>query len=195
MSGARAVRSVAVCAALIAAVTLPGCATTKSVLPTCAPPVGDLIKLMAQSVPSATELPCIRSLPLGWSYAGSDVRSGAAQFWLDSDRAGSRAVEVGLEPACATGGAAPVSGSPDASGAQVLEEPVGSTPGYSANRYLVFPGGCVTYRYRFTAGAGEALADEADEALSLVPRSVVVSQVEDQFGLPLCGAEAPPCPG
>ena len=29
--------------------------------------------LMAQSVPSATLLPCIRALPAGWTYGGSDV--------------------------------------------------------------------------------------------------------------------------
>jgi hypothetical protein len=182
--GAAAAMRRAVVAAAVVGAALPACASSDTPVPTCATPVGDLVKLMAQSVPSATQVPCIRSLPLGWSYAGSDVRSGVARFWLDSDRAGDRAVEVGLAPACATGGAAAVPPSPDESGIQVLEGPPGSTPGFSANRYLVFPGGCVTYRYRFDAGA-----------LSLIPRSIVVSQVEDQFDLSLCGAEAPPCPG
>jgi hypothetical protein len=195
VGAAAAIRRALVVAAVIGAAALPACASSDAPVPTCATPVGDLIKLMAQSVPSATQVPCIRSFPLGWSYAGSDVRSGVARFWLDSDRAGGRAVEVGLAPACATGGATPVSPSPDESGIQVLEEPLGSTPGFSANRYLVFSGGCVTYRYRFAAGAAAALAEEADEALSLIPRSIVVSQVEDQFDLSLCGAEAPPCAG
>ena len=52
--------------------------------------------LEAQAVPSATLIPCILPLPGGWSYGGSEVRSGLARFWLDSDRAGARAAEVRL---------------------------------------------------------------------------------------------------
>ena len=56
--------------------------------------------LEAQAVPSATLIPCILPLPGGWSYGGSQVRSGLAQFWLDSDRAGTHAAEVRLTRAC-----------------------------------------------------------------------------------------------
>ena len=34
---------------------------------------GELFVLMAQSVPSATLIPCIEALPAGWAYGGSDV--------------------------------------------------------------------------------------------------------------------------
>lgn len=59
---------------------------------------GDLFVLMAQSVPSATLIPCIEALPVGWTYGGSDVRDGVARFWLDSDRGGFHAVEVHSRP-------------------------------------------------------------------------------------------------
>ena len=42
---------------------------------------GELFVLMAQSVPSATLLPCIEALPAGWTYGGSDVGSGTSTFW------------------------------------------------------------------------------------------------------------------
>src|SRR4029453_4009352 len=49
---------------------------------------GELFVLMAQSVPSATLIPCIEALPVGWTYGGSDVSNGVARFWLRSDRRG-----------------------------------------------------------------------------------------------------------
>ena len=182
-------------AAILAGAALPACVSSQSFAPTCSRPVGSLTILMAQSVPSATELPCIRSFPPGWGYGGSDVRSGTARFWLDSDRAGFRAVEVDLSSACSTTGAAAVPASSDETGARAFEEPLSLPPHLSANRYLLFPGGCVTYRYRFGAGTSTTLALEAEETLSLVPRSIVVSQVQAEFGLTLCGAGASPCPG
>ena len=66
--------------------------------------------LAAQAVPSATSVPCIASLPAGWDLGGAYVRRDKAQFWLDSDRAEPRAVDVSLLPAqaCAVTGASEV---------------------------------------------------------------------------------------
>src|SRR5206468_5465957 len=50
-----------------------------------APPVcgtGRTMVLMAQSVPSAKRLPCIRSLPLGWSLSGTTIVRDRANFEL-----------------------------------------------------------------------------------------------------------------
>ena len=61
--------------------------------------------LMAQSVPTATWVPCISAaLPLGWQFHHFDARNGVSRFWLDSDRDGQQAVEVRLTESCATGG-------------------------------------------------------------------------------------------
>ena len=64
---------------------------------------------------------------------------------------------------------------------------------FTADRYFLFPGGCVTYRYRFAVGAEATLALEADQAITFGLRSALVERVEDEFGLTLCGAGAPPC--
>jgi hypothetical protein len=56
--------------------------------------------LVAQAVPTATLVPCILEFPAGWSYGGSDVRRGLARYWLSSDRAGVRSVEIALSPSC-----------------------------------------------------------------------------------------------
>ena len=148
--------------------------------------------LMAQSVPSATLLPCIRALPAGWTYGGSDVNSASSRFWLDSDRAGIHAVEVSLTSRCEVAGALDVTNSTSETGVRDYIRELVLHP-FSANRYFTFPGGCVTYRYRF-GGTGDAvLALEADEALTFGPRAAVVAKVHRELGLTLCGAGAPPC--
>ena len=48
----------------------------------------NILHLVAQAVPSATLIPCIDRLHTGWTYGGSEVRSGFVRFWLDSDRVG-----------------------------------------------------------------------------------------------------------
>src|SRR5207253_1051072 len=67
--------------------------------PVTTPPecgTGNAMILMAQAVPSATRLPCIATLPSGWTFGGADMQRGRARFWLDSDRAGARAIVVTL---------------------------------------------------------------------------------------------------
>src|SRR5439155_434694 len=64
------------------------------IAPECGP--NHAMILSAQAVPSATALPCLSTLPSGWTYGGGDIHSVRARFWLDSDQAGVRAVTVTL---------------------------------------------------------------------------------------------------
>ena len=153
---------------------------------------GELFVLMAQSVPSATLIPCIEALPAGWAYGGSDVSDEMARFWLDSDRGGLHAVEVSLTVSCPITGAVDVTNSTSEGGVRVYLAEFDLHP-FSANKYFVFPGGCVTYRYRFGPDAEPTLALEADEAVTFGLRTVLVRQVHQELGLTLCGAGAPPC--
>jgi hypothetical protein len=152
----------------------------------------ELLLLAAQAVPSATLLPCVVAFPAGWSYGGSDVRSDNARFWLASDRAGWHAVEVSLTRSCTTIGAIDMTASTQEFGVRELVRTYDLEP-FTADRYFLFPGGCVTYRYRFAVGAEATLALEADQAVTFGLRSALVERVEDEFGLTLCGAGAPPC--
>ena len=44
--------------------------------------------LMAQSVPSASLVPCVQLLPVGWTVAEVAVNNGRSVITLDHDRAG-----------------------------------------------------------------------------------------------------------
>ena len=146
-----------------------------------------LVVLMAQSVPSATQVPCVATLPAGWELGGSHVERTEATFWLDSDIGGDHAVEVTLRPPdeCGLDGTTQVPS--DEVGTERYERPEQVRPQLRATRYYVFPGGCATYEFAFDE-PDPSLMFVAEQALAFQPRSTLVDHVRDQTGLDLCGA-------
>jgi hypothetical protein len=169
-----------------------GCTPTDSTTPACDDPGGRANVLVAQSVPTATRLPCVESLPAGWTVAGATVRDSGTTFWLDSVLSGVHAVEVTLTETCDTSGASEIVPSADEVGARVTVEPTSLDP-YESTRFIEFEGGCVTYRYVFNPGTPATVALEIDASLSFLPRDAVALAVEVTSGATLCGAGAPPC--
>ena len=157
--------------------------------PSCG--TGHSMILSAQAVPSAALLPCIAALPAGWSVGGTDIASGRASLWLDSDRAGPRAVTVTLTATCDTSGAQQIPS--DQPGTRRFEHPLSLAPQFSGLRFYTFPGGCVTYRFSFAQGTSPALAVAVDNALAFQSRSTLVNYVRHTEGLMLCGRGAA-CP-
>jgi hypothetical protein len=193
------IRRVALAAAMLAATVIALWASVNAFRPAGAilvnPPVcgtGHSIILSAQAVPSSAMLPCVAALPSGWSAGGADIRNGRALFWLDSDRAGGRAVTVTLTAACDTSGASRIPS--DQPGAARFERPLSLQPRFTLLRMYTFAGGCVTYQFSFVTGAAPTLAIPVDTAIAFEPRSVLVGYVERTEDLALCGRGAP-CPG
>jgi hypothetical protein len=154
----------------------------------------NLLVLLAQSVPSATSVPCVASLPAGWSIGDVKIRNDQGTFWLDSEVAGARAVEVTLFPPehCTVESATEVPS--DEVGMRRFEDPEALPPDLRSTRTYVFDGGCVTYTFDFGGDATAALTFAADNALAFQPREALVREVRENTGLRLCGAGAP-CPG
>ena len=61
--------------------------------------------LQAQAVPSASQVPCVRDLPVGWTLAEVAVNDGRSVLTLNHDRAGDAALVVRLTASCDPGGA------------------------------------------------------------------------------------------
>lgn len=181
-------------AAIMLGLSASACSVNADSLPGCDAGSDRLFVLAAQAVPSATLLPCVAELPSGWTFGGSDTRSGMFQFWLNSDRAGLRAAQVTLQASCIPGTALEVTPAIDEVGTRRFEQPLQLPPSFAANRYYRFTGGCVIYEYRFAQGAPATLALEADQALTFRPRQPLVDELR-KHDLVLCGAGAPPCPG
>jgi hypothetical protein len=180
--------------AMAIAIVSVACTPVDPAQPICSQPEDAIVVLQAQSVPSATQLPCIAELPIGWRFGGSLVNDGGSTLWLDHDRAGVHAVEVELTASCDVSAGVEVPPAPDEVGMRTYQEPESLDP-FVGSRSLVFDGGCIVYRYRFAPDSEPALVIEADSAVSVVPRSSVVAEVRETLDLTVCGAEAPPCEG
>lgn len=190
-AGRRATWCVAI---VLVGVALPACAARQFNQVTCDQADPSLV-LAAQAVPSARLLPCIEEFPVGWIFGGSEIRNGLVRFWLDSDRAGLQALEVRLTRSCDVSEAVEVAPGLGEAGTQRFEEPISLPPHFVANRYYVFSGGCITYRFAFDPNASPALAVDIDEALDFTPRASLVERMREAVGLELCGVGASPCPG
>ena len=166
----------------------PGNDLQVAAVPTCG--TNNAMVVLAQSVPSATSVPCMQSLPAGWELGGVDARRGRSRFWLDSDRAGRRAVVATLLPPGACGLEGATEAQSDEVGMRRFDLPDPPGRGRSGNRAYEFPGGCVTYRFGFAAGNDVSLMREAEEALAFQPRVQLVSHVWERHGLYLCGVLA-----
>jgi len=139
------------------------------------------VLLIAQSVPTSSWVPCLRTaVPLGWDFSHLDARNGTARFSLDSDRDGDRAIEVLLEASCDTAGATEIPS--DRDGMRRLERVTQVSPRYVGKRYYVFAGGCLTFAFRLDGNSpGEALA-LASQVVGVVPREDLQAQVREDSG-------------
>ena len=149
--------------------------------PSCV--TNDSLILQAQSVPTATLLPCIQTLPLGWSFSGLDVVDGRSRLFLDSDRAGFRAVNITLAPSCDTAGAS--ENPTDEPGTRLYERVFLREDRYSATRYYTFEGGCAIYEFELEGPGRAGLAQEASLAMSFLPRDTLEQEVFEKTGLEL----------
>jgi tRNA A-37 threonylcarbamoyl transferase component Bud32/membrane-associated phospholipid phosphatase len=98
--------------------------------------------LLAQSVPSASLVPCLGPLPAGWSLGPVTVNDGRSVIHLNHDRAGTNVLVIELTAGCDPQGA--VQASSTQSQVRRYERIDRQTTRYQAVVLDQFPGGCVT---------------------------------------------------
>ena len=127
--------------------------------------------LEAQSVPSASLVPCLRSLPAGWTLSNVTVNNGRSVLTLDHDRAGPAALVVrltaGCDPSAAVEGP---SANPRVRHYQQIESPAGQ---FTATWYDQFPGGCVTSQLHLTSDPNGEFAAQAPGVLGFTTRAAL----------------------
>jgi membrane-associated phospholipid phosphatase/tRNA A-37 threonylcarbamoyl transferase component Bud32 len=137
--------------------------------------------LQAQAVPTAALVPCVASLPVGWSFGLLTVNDGRSTITVNHDRAGSKALDLRFAASCDLTGASEVVA--DVPGARRFDQgPVDGT-----NIILrwseVFPGGCATVRLSSRSSAPEVLDDvtsEASRVIGLVSRDDLALELESR---------------
>ena len=143
--------------------------------------------LMAQAVPTASQLPCVELLPAGWTVSDVFVRNGRVRFSLNSDRVGMHAVQVVFQQFCTLGNVTRVPS--DHPGTRRYQEVISIEPGrrYQGAVHYLFPGGCVTYRLDFRSDEQARPLGEVLLALGFVPRDALRQTLDDFSGgkLPL----------
>jgi hypothetical protein len=170
--------------AAVVPVLSAGCSGDSTVaiggLPQCTPRPGTVsagVVVMAQAVPSARWLPCVRAVPVGWTFDELKPRDGSATFSLSAGPDGQRALVVLLRPTCDTGGSTEVpSGEP---AMRRYDGPVRANPGYSSERHYVFDGGCVTYRFDLRGASAAQPVTPLTAAMGFVNRAELARLVHD----------------
>jgi hypothetical protein len=136
--------------------------------------------LQAQAVPSAQLIPCVDVIPAGWGFQGLDVRDGGATIFLDSDRAGFRAVEIELTRTCDLADTTEVAS--DEPGTRQFDRIFEVGANIVATRHYTFEGGCATYQFRLFGESASELIHEATTAVGFYPRSELEEEVFDDVG-------------
>jgi tRNA A-37 threonylcarbamoyl transferase component Bud32/membrane-associated phospholipid phosphatase len=128
---------------------------------------GDLepLWLMAQSVPSASLVPCVQVLPVGWSVAEVAVNNGRSVITLDHDRVGRAALVVRL-----TAAACDLTGAREVTSEQRGARRYLRIDASSTTRFYVFSGGCVTQRFRATAPTPAQMSARATSDFGFITR-------------------------
>jgi tRNA A-37 threonylcarbamoyl transferase component Bud32/membrane-associated phospholipid phosphatase len=130
----------------------------------CAP--HEPLQLMAQSVSTASLVPCIEILPAGWTLGDVVVGDDRSRFTLNSDRGGVLVVE--LTASCDLGGTVELTS--EQPGARRYLRVERNPAGVTMTRAYTFPGGCITQRLTAPAASGQHLAAETSSALGFATR-------------------------
>jgi len=183
------VRRPALMSLLLLAALAAGCVSTGELsedvgrLPNCTSQPGTVrrgVLIMAQAVPSAQWLPCIRTVPPGWSFDEIRPRDGEATMLFSSDRDGMHALTVLLRPSCDLTGATEVpSEQPEM---RRFERVTRVSDGYRGERHYTFAGGCVTYRFDLRGSTRAEPVATISESLAFLSREKLDEMVRQVSG-------------
>jgi hypothetical protein len=157
----RARTSLVAAAVLVAALGATACAAPENAQPLCHndPPT----VLMAESVPTASLIPCVRAVPGGWSFQSFQANDVAASFSMQQQEGGVLTVE--LHASCQPEG-------------ERVPEPQPSVQGYRSvqddgTRIVwtsTFSGGCSRAELTFPTAPPAADVEDVRAALSFISR-------------------------
>lgn len=141
-------------------------------------PTSTVNQLVAQTVPTATLVPCVALFGERWSVDGEGYSSDGTSVSMTGRNAQSVTWKVELHATCDFTSMTPAGAHGDIPIVQT-ESTTSST--YTRTQGLAFDGGCVTSTLVVPDAFDRTLVvDDADAALVLVPRSALDAQVRAQ---------------
>ena len=176
---------VAVLVAVAALVFAAGCSSAIGdpvhILP-CTPSEDQLDKqmvLMAQSVPTASAVPCMRTTLDDWFLDDLDSWDGRTRIEF-SRLIDQVALTISLTRTCDRGGASETT--TDQPGTRRFDERIRTGSSYRDRRFYLLPGACVTYEFGLTGAGPEKAAEDISRAIGLVSRDQLADQVRRYSG-------------
>jgi membrane-associated phospholipid phosphatase/tRNA A-37 threonylcarbamoyl transferase component Bud32 len=135
----------------------------------------------AQSVPTTSEVVCIRPLPPGWTLGRVQALRGASVITLDNDRAGGDTLTLTLTGYCDAGRSAAVR----APGPGIRRQRAVGGARFAATWYDTFPGGCVRIALRPAvqrAAVDEGLARQVPAIVGYISRAALRHDLAQRSG-------------
>jgi len=163
------------------ALSISGCAEVEGAAPRC--DEARRLAVVAQSVPGAAYIPCLRDLRPGWSASDFDPQSGGTHFSLVSDRDPDHEIAIEFRAACDVAGATATT--PRADGARTYLQLRSISPRYAGTLMDVFSGGCVSYRFDFARGPHIGLIDDFENQVGLLARRELALTLRTSYDVEL----------
>jgi hypothetical protein len=133
--------------------------------------------LMAQSVPTAQVLPCLRRLPEGWTVGGFNARKGQTRLWLTVGRENRTALNVVLQRRCNLNGFSEVQS--DVAGTARFDRQTSAGAVLRGNRAYVYPGSCLRYDYALLDASALPVVKTA---IGTIDRADIAAGVDQDSG-------------
>ena len=140
---------------------------------------GNTSVIAAQSVPTASLVFCFERLPDGWHVDNTQIDQDGTLIRFDSDRAGDDAAIFHFTATCEIGDA--VYTVSDHDGADRYENIEQIPPGFRAQRYYTFDGGCMWWEFDFDGDARSSLSIELGDRLFTITRDEFNASVRESF--------------
>jgi hypothetical protein len=135
--------------------------------------------IAAQSVPTATLLPCFDDLPAGWEVNTVDITQAGTTVVIDSDRAGFTAASLRYLSECDVGDAIATPSDDDRTERFELIRQV--SPRFQEDRFYLFEGGCIWWNFDFDVGVPSAMSVELENSLQLIDRDDFNDGLRESF--------------
>jgi hypothetical protein len=177
----RAAALLAVAAVLLAAGCSPSIGNPVRILP-CTPSnhqLDERMVLMAQSVPTASAVPCMRTKLDDWFLDDLDSWDGRTRV-LFSRLIDEFALTIELTRTCDRGAASETA--TDQPGTRRFDQRIRTGSSYLDRRFYLLPGACVAYEFKLTGTEAEKAAGDISRAIGFVSRDQLADQVRRYSG-------------
>ncbi|GJM37685.1 MAG: hypothetical protein DHS20C19_10520 [Acidimicrobiales bacterium] len=141
---------------------------------------GDTSALIgAQSVPTATVIPCLGALPPGWDVESVRVNQDGTVVHFDSDRAGENAGVLHFRQTCDSSDTVSVPSADER--IQRRDRVTRLEPDFVASWYYLVEGACWWWDFDLSDGASATFAVQIDEILNWVGRDALNADLSRSF--------------